>query len=260
MGQYQLHQPTIRSRQLQLDRLILKRFAQLEGCELVPTTDTPQDSFWQVTCESIAIPLARVGIDNRFIWVNDAFSRLVGYSISELTNGMTWVDITIQEDVGSDMLSIKEILDGKRLMYTMEKTYRGKHGDEVEVNLTVFRYPLHPHTDVICFIAHAMPRVAFQKDLEDVKTLAFQLRSRIENLMNEKEVPKAGTSTNTSGVNISIGNSDFNFPKWIVGVILALILAAMYLAYLGGWNFHQGEAKPPSLPNIEMNHEHDMVD
>lgn len=236
-----------------------------EVSDLMNALKNPPDSWWRVTCECVAVPLACVSVDHHFIWVNDAFSRLVGYSATELTNGMTWIDITSQSDIGGDLHSIKEVLEGKRQMYVMDKSYKRKRGEEIEIELTVFRFP--PGLgDVVCFVAHAMPRVAYQKTVEDLSILVRQLQGRLERIMNERahnpdeRVSENRNSANTSGVNVTVGNTDVNFPKWVVGVVLALIFAAMYLAYIGGWHFHGGNAEPPSIPSINKTDMNELGD
>jgi len=66
---------------------------------------TVPDEWWREACEVVSHPMAAVQpADNTFIWVNQAFERLVGYSRAELRE-KTWMSITVQEDVGGDLAS-----------------------------------------------------------------------------------------------------------------------------------------------------------
>ena len=85
-------------------------------------------------------PVALVDLGNRFVWVNGAFERLVGYASAELL-GETWMSITIKEDVGGDLAAVESVIAGERNNYTTAKKYRHKSGEEVPIALTVWRFP-----------------------------------------------------------------------------------------------------------------------
>lgn len=111
--------------------------------------EVPAD-WWELACQKIPHPLACVSVDGDFIWVNDAFCRLVGYSSFELTE-KKWQDITKVSDIGSDELSVNKVVVGERDEYYLEKQYVRKNGDFINVGVFVHRFP--NAGDLLCFIA-----------------------------------------------------------------------------------------------------------
>lgn len=113
--------------------------------------NVPED-WWQLAAEKVPHPLACVSLDGRFVWCNQAFCELVGYSIRELMD-LTWPEITATEDVGGDLAGVQQIKDGERSEYYLEKTYIRKDGAAVRVSLLVHRFP--EFGQLTCFIAAA---------------------------------------------------------------------------------------------------------
>ena len=69
----------------------------------------------------------------RFLKVNSQFTKITGYSKDEL-KAMTYRDITYQEDLDSDEELIKELLEGKRENFQLEKRYLTKDQRVIWVN------------------------------------------------------------------------------------------------------------------------------
>jgi PAS domain S-box-containing protein len=85
--------------------------------------------------EHSPIGVAIVGLDYRWISVNSTLSKMLGYTVNELTK-LSFVDIThpdhIEENVGyAEQLKRGEIPSGK-----IAKRYITKNGEEIWVNLT----------------------------------------------------------------------------------------------------------------------------
>lgn len=117
--------------------------------ELVPP------EWWKAACQHMNHPLACVGTDNKFKWVNEAWCRLVGYSPAELYE-RTWQSITTTDDVGGDYDAVADVIGGTRLSYYLEKSYLRKDKTEVVVELTVHRFPLAPIEELACFVVEAV--------------------------------------------------------------------------------------------------------
>ena len=73
-------------------------------------SDVPAD-WWRVACHLIKYPLACVGTDSRFIWVNTAYEELTGYPVTRLKE-LQWQDITILEDINDDLDSVNAVING----------------------------------------------------------------------------------------------------------------------------------------------------
>lgn len=136
------------------------------------------DEWWRAACEVVDHPMACVSPKNQFVWVNQAFERLTGYSRSELRQ-RTWIDITLQEDVGGDLASVQAVIDGHDAHYSMSKRYKHKLGKEVPIQLTVHRFPQVITTQLTCFIVEAVPETATHEEIEELRT---ELEQGITNL------------------------------------------------------------------------------
>lgn len=74
------------------------------------------DGWWKSACEKVNVPLACVCKENRFVWINDEWCKLLGYAPNELLD-KTWMEITRNEDVGGDLDAVNEVIEGKREEY-----------------------------------------------------------------------------------------------------------------------------------------------
>ncbi len=85
--------------------------------------------------ESAGIGMAIAALDGRWVRVNQAFCDIVGYSAKELTQ-KSFQDITHPDDLTTDLAHVRELLDGKRRAYQMEKRYFHRDGHAVWIRLT----------------------------------------------------------------------------------------------------------------------------
>ncbi len=90
---------------------------------------------FRATFEQAAVGIAHVGLDGRFIRVNQKFCDIVGYTQAELTT-ITFLDITYAEDADTGRQYKEQLLANKIQTYTLEKRYLRKDGSIVWVNLT----------------------------------------------------------------------------------------------------------------------------
>jgi len=89
---------------------------------------------FRATFEQAAVGIAHVGVDRRFLRVNDKLCEITGFSRDELL-GMTFVDLTLAEDGTGDDGAREAMLAGSRQLYAAEKRYRRKGGGVVWVNI-----------------------------------------------------------------------------------------------------------------------------
>ncbi len=92
------------------------------------------DRFREAFAQS-AIGFAYVGLDGRFLEVNDALCDLTGYSEATLLT-KTFQDITHPDDLVLDLAERKRLADGEIPSYQMEKRFRHGAGRDVLVCLT----------------------------------------------------------------------------------------------------------------------------
>ncbi|MCR9264162.1 MAG: PAS domain S-box protein [Flavobacteriaceae bacterium] len=99
--------------------------------QLVTSEDSLQGAF-----ENSSVGMALVGMDGRFIQVNQSLCNSLGYTNSELLQ-LTFQDITHPDDLEIDLALLREVVEGKRSTYQIEKRYFDKKGQLVYVLLTV---------------------------------------------------------------------------------------------------------------------------
>lgn len=85
--------------------------------------------------EFAGIGMAIVGLNGTWLKVNAAVCEIVGYSAEELL-GKTFQAITHPDDLATDLEHVRELLEGKRRYYQMEKRYIHRKGHIVWIHLT----------------------------------------------------------------------------------------------------------------------------
>jgi PAS domain S-box-containing protein len=91
---------------------------------------------FRATFENAAVGMAHVAPDGRWLRVNEALCRIVGYLADELVT-KSFQDITHPDDLAADLAEVKGMLDGDIDHYNMDKRYLRKDGSIVWVRLTV---------------------------------------------------------------------------------------------------------------------------
>ncbi len=88
------------------------------------------------TFEQAAVGIAQVGLDGRFLRVNQKLSAIVGYRQEELLSHSVQ-DLIHPLDKANERLLVEEMLAGTRATYSQEVRYFHRLGHVVWVNLTV---------------------------------------------------------------------------------------------------------------------------
>jgi PAS domain S-box-containing protein len=88
------------------------------------------------TFENAAVGMAHVGLDGRWLRVNEKLCEITGYTHSELL-ARTYQEITHPDDVDADVSLARRVAHGELPTYAIEKRYIRKDGSLVHVNLTV---------------------------------------------------------------------------------------------------------------------------
>ncbi len=91
---------------------------------------------FRATFEQAAVGMAQVGLDGRWVRVNQKLCEIVGYAAEEM-RGLTFQDITHPEDLESDLEYVRLMMAGEIETYSMEKRYFRKGGSVVWIDLTV---------------------------------------------------------------------------------------------------------------------------
>ncbi|HEY4306318.1 MAG TPA: PAS domain S-box protein [Gemmatimonadaceae bacterium] len=91
---------------------------------------------YQTAARFSAIGMALVALDGRFISVNPALAKILGYAEVELCH-KTFQEITHPEDLALDVSKVRQMIAGEINSYQMEKRYIKRDASAVWVRLTV---------------------------------------------------------------------------------------------------------------------------
>jgi PAS domain S-box-containing protein len=209
--------------------------------------------FFRESWEDATHEMACVDLDNKFVIVNQAFERMLGYSTTEL-KGRTWMEFTKQEDVGGDLASVKAVIDGVVPCYQLEKDYIHRRGYTVPVVLTVRRYPRATHLDMMLFRVEAPVATASRVELQGINRKVEEERHRVEERLRkleERTTVSVETGDHWNDGNKSGGNMTSNSDasvKIIGGVLIVIASSLVWIAYY--ITTSQRESFPVSPPVI----------
>jgi PAS domain S-box-containing protein len=94
------------------------------------------EDWFRLAFDHSGIGMALVRPDGRILRVNRALCDYLGYDESELLT-LTNCELTHPDDLGADTANIQSLLNGERVVYSMEKRYVRKDGSTVWGDLTV---------------------------------------------------------------------------------------------------------------------------
>lgn len=102
--------------------------------EVADALKESEERFW-ATFEQAAVGIAHVGLDGRWLRVNQKLCQILGYPREELT-ARTFQEITYPEDLGADLVQAADLAAGRTDSYAMEKRYVRKDGSLVWAKFT----------------------------------------------------------------------------------------------------------------------------
>ncbi|WP_226343191.1 sensor domain-containing diguanylate cyclase [Methylophaga pinxianii] len=121
--------------------------------------------------DTAAIGMAIVGLDGRWLEVNSALCRMLGYSEEELLD-KTFVDVTHPDDLDLDLDYLRKLLNGDLEHYQMEKRYFHKTGDVIFVLLSV-SVVRNERGEVIHFISQIEDVTARKSESDRIRQMAY---------------------------------------------------------------------------------------
>ena len=90
---------------------------------------------WRAVFENSAVGIALTDPQGTYMGSNRAYQEMVGYTDEEL-RGMSYLDITFEEDQKINRALAGELWEGKRRQFQLEKRYRRKDGTGIWVRAT----------------------------------------------------------------------------------------------------------------------------
>ena len=112
------------------------------GVPVDPENRAPEhsDQRWRTAFENSAIGIIMADFSGRFIAANRAFLNTLGYTESELYQ-LTFSDVTYEEDRKLNVDLVRELVEGKRKHFQIEKRNRRKDGTLVWVRTNAALVP-----------------------------------------------------------------------------------------------------------------------
>ncbi len=129
-----------------------------------------------------AIGMALVDPSGQWMRVNNSLCDMLGYSREELMN-LTFQQITYPADLHKDLSLLRELIEGKRDAYQMEKRYFHKDGHLIYVILAVSAVKDHDNNPLhfISQITDITTRKAAEQEMKTVFDLANDQNKRLLN-------------------------------------------------------------------------------
>lgn len=159
----------------------------------------PAEAF-QLAAEMCPIATAFANPQDQFVWVNNSWVRMLGYSPSEL-EGKTWLEFTSSSDIGPDQQEKSDIDGGKKLFYHCTKEYLHKiDRRRVLVEIFVCKFPqvlMEPTQGYIVFaVDHSIPyKDALENVLSELNHMQELMTKTIQKRMkDERELEEVKTS------------------------------------------------------------------
>jgi len=128
---------------------------------------------FRTTFDQAAVGIAHVGLDGRWLEVNQRLCDIVGYSREELL-ALSFPEMTYEEDLEEDLGYADQLRAGKIRTYSMQKRYYRKDGDLIWVNVTGSLR----HSEE----GEAQYFIAVVEDISDIKQAEGQLRAARDDL------------------------------------------------------------------------------
>src|SRR3984885_13924096 len=144
IGERQRAETALRDANAELERRVTARTAELEGevaqRRRAEKTLRASEEQWRSMFEASAVGIALTDDNQRFVAVNEAFQKMLGYTDEDLRS-LGPVEITHEDDRRATQEMIDHMLADPRAGYDVEKRYRRKDGEIIWVRVSTARPP-----------------------------------------------------------------------------------------------------------------------
>ena len=145
---------------------------------------------FRATFEQAAVGISHVGLDGRWLRVNNRLCEITGYPRDELL-AMTFQDLTLPEDLEPDLTLVRESIAGEIDGYHLEKRYVRKGGALIWINLTVSLVRDADTGDPLYFISVVEDITARKSTETQLLLLAESSRVLYPSLVDERTLQAA---------------------------------------------------------------------
>ena len=144
IGERQRAEAALRNANEELERRVTARTADLED-EVAQRRRTEEtlrasEERWRSMFEASAVGIALTDENRRFVAVNKAFQKMLGYTSDELCS-LGPVEITYEDDRAATQEMLDNMLSGRSSGYHVEKRYRRNDGTVIWVRVSTAQAP-----------------------------------------------------------------------------------------------------------------------
>lgn len=145
-----------------------------------------QEERFRSAFDHAPIGLALVSPSGRWLRVNEALCRLVGYDEDTLL-AASFQDITHPDDLASDLHLVRDMLDGRIQTYQLEKRYLHRNGSMVPVLLSVSLVrdadgqPLYFISQILDIAPQKRAEAIMRNSLTEKELLLKEIHHRVKN-------------------------------------------------------------------------------
>jgi PAS domain S-box-containing protein len=144
IGERHRAEAALRDANAELERRVAEHTAELEAevdqRRRTEATLRASEERWRGMFEASAVGVALTDENQRFVAVNDAFQKMLGYTAEELCSTGP-VEITHEDDRAATKKMINRMLADRRAGYDVEKRYLRKDGTVIWVRVSTARPP-----------------------------------------------------------------------------------------------------------------------
>jgi PAS domain S-box-containing protein len=139
---------------------------------------------YHVMFDHAGVGLAHVGLDGRWLQVNQKLCEITGYTSEELQS-KRFQDLTHPEDLARDQAYLNRLLHGEIQTFTVEKRYFRKDGSLVWINLTISLVRNSTETPLyfIASIEDINERKLFEEKLIEQASQLYDANQRMEEFL-----------------------------------------------------------------------------
>jgi PAS domain S-box-containing protein len=135
---------------------------------------TSEEKF-RITFEDASVGMSLTTLDGRFILVNNALCKMLGYTKEELINKQ-FIDFTHKDDIGLSLHWMEEMVSGETRMNRFEKRFIHKNGNSVfsDINLSLIK---DSNNSPLFFVAHMLDITERKLAEKRITLLAHSIKS-----------------------------------------------------------------------------------
>ena len=136
----------------------------------------------RATFENAAVGISHFSPDGKWLRVNDAMCRILGWSADELV-GKSFQELTHQDDLAVELDNIEQLCAGKIGSYRVDKRTARKDGTTIWIRRSVSC--VRPYDGSVNYFVSVVEDISEQKRAEeDIKLMMREANHRVKNMLS----------------------------------------------------------------------------